>query len=240
MSDLTAILARIEQRLKKLGTTATAASKAAGKPDSIRNLKRAIENRSREGISSATIKALAPVLETTEAWILTGEGIEDPGEAIPDGEVGDGQPIRAVNVIGVTQAGTWVEFENFEDEAAIEAIPAVPGKWSHLKQFAYKVRGNSMDADRIFDGDYVIAVKYFDARKDLQNDDRVIVERTRNSAIERSVKIVSISGTNINFLPKSTDPKFKPFSVPKNWRNKELDDTTVSVVGLVIGRWSPM
>ena len=69
---LAEILSRIEMRLEALGISANEASRRAGKPDAIRNLRRAVAKGEREGISTATLMALAPVLETTAPWLLTG------------------------------------------------------------------------------------------------------------------------------------------------------------------------
>jgi transcriptional regulator with XRE-family HTH domain len=68
------ILQRIEGRLVALGLSAAAASKMAGKPEAIRNIRRAVKIGHRQGVSSVTIAALAPVLQTTEGWLLTGQG----------------------------------------------------------------------------------------------------------------------------------------------------------------------
>jgi hypothetical protein len=73
-NDLAAILKRIDRRLKEIGKTANAASKEAGKPDAIRNLRRAVKGGAgRQGIGTGTIEALAMALDTRPAWLLTGE-----------------------------------------------------------------------------------------------------------------------------------------------------------------------
>lgn len=77
--NLQAILKRIEKRLKATGLTADGAAKAAGKPDAIRNMKRAIK-AGRKGMNTDTIGALAPVLGTTSAWLIDAEGPETTGE----------------------------------------------------------------------------------------------------------------------------------------------------------------
>lgn len=148
--------------------------------------------------------------------------------------------IKNVPVVGFTQAGVWTEFESFEDDGFHgEQIPHVPGKWSKLQQYAFKVRGNSMDADRIFDGDFVVVVNYFDARSDIIDGDRVVIERVRNSATERTIKQVEVKGKEVHFCPRSTDSRHKPIIVKISHHMKEADDTEVRLVGLVIGRWSP-
>ena len=64
------VLSRVESRLAALNLSAHAASLAAKKPDAIRNLRRAVLNNDRRGITTETLAALAPVLQTTAAWLL--------------------------------------------------------------------------------------------------------------------------------------------------------------------------
>lgn len=80
--ELQEILGRIERRLSAVGKNAHAASKEANKPDAIRNLQRAVENGGREGVSTATLAALAAPLRTTAEWLAAGVGKEDIDAAI--------------------------------------------------------------------------------------------------------------------------------------------------------------
>lgn len=77
--QLAAILDRIQSRLRALKMSANRASVLCGKAGAIRNLKRAIKDGNRQGISTATLDALAPVLQTTAEWLMTGNGIEETG-----------------------------------------------------------------------------------------------------------------------------------------------------------------
>lgn len=72
MSNLKDILARIEQRLTATEQSATAASKAAGKPDAIRNIQRAVEEGSDGSVKLDTLLALAEQLKTDPRWLLFG------------------------------------------------------------------------------------------------------------------------------------------------------------------------
>lgn len=64
--DLTVLLTNIERRLKDLKMSSDEASKAAGRPDAIRNLKRKIASGAIKGSMRAdTLAALARVLETS-------------------------------------------------------------------------------------------------------------------------------------------------------------------------------
>ena len=66
------VLERVESRLKALNMSAHAASMAAKKPDAVRNLRRAVQNGERRGITTDTLSALAPVLQTTASWLMEG------------------------------------------------------------------------------------------------------------------------------------------------------------------------
>lgn len=87
--DLNGILERVERKLGERGLSASAASKAAGKPEAIRNLQRAVKDGKRQGITTATIAALAPVLGTTASWLMEG-GEESPRQVPIVGYVGAG------------------------------------------------------------------------------------------------------------------------------------------------------
>lgn len=127
--DLEDVLARIESRLAALGLSAHAASIAAKKPDAIRNLKRAVKNGERRGVTTETLIALAPVLKTTAAWLL--EGIGDP------------TPGNIVRVVGRIGAGAEIqpEFEQIPPEGLYEIeVPFPIGK----DAIAFLVEGDSM------------------------------------------------------------------------------------------------
>lgn len=77
------ILNRIESRLKAVKLEASAASDAAGlSKDAIRNIQRTVKRGKEEaGVSSTTLIKLAPVLQTTAAWLL--EGVDCGPEQMP-------------------------------------------------------------------------------------------------------------------------------------------------------------
>lgn len=115
--ELAGILRRIESRLKAVGLTATKASKLAGKPDSIRNIRRAVKEGRRSGVSTSTLQALAPVLKTTQGWLLTGMNGGEDGKiagvvaALPD---------ETVSLQDVVTALTWA-FQKLEGAVEAEA-----------------------------------------------------------------------------------------------------------------------
>lgn len=89
------VVARIHERLEQLGLSPRAASLQAGlSEDAIRNLERGVKTRPGQGASTRTIAALAPVLKTTAAWLMSG------------GDAGAGATSRTVAVVGLVGAGS--------------------------------------------------------------------------------------------------------------------------------------
>jgi hypothetical protein len=138
--ELEDILARVESRLEALGLSAHAASLAAKKPDAIRNLKRAVKNGDRRGITTETLAALAPVLKTSAAWLL--EGVGDSGAG------------NQVKVVGRIGAGAEIlpEYEQIPEDGLYEiSVPfAIPAD-----TIAFEVEGESM-WPRYDSGDVII------------------------------------------------------------------------------------
>lgn len=121
------IYSRVEQRLAALDLSADAASRAAKKPDAIRNMKRAVQ-AGRNGISTDTITALAPVLRTSAGWLLEGEGPETAQDVSSEdvaAELNSPPGQRKVKLKGYVGAGAEAHFyaladEDFEEVAAPE------------------------------------------------------------------------------------------------------------------------
>ncbi len=126
MPDLKEVVGRIEERLAALGLTAAGASKKAGlSSDAIRNLKRAVKEGKDAGASTMTINKLAPILETTTGWLITGGGRRGK-----------------VRLVGYVGAGAETHFYGdgqgpFEDD--IDA-PDIAGP----RTVAVEVRGDSL------------------------------------------------------------------------------------------------
>lgn len=137
------VLARIESRLQVLGLSAHAASLAAKKPDAIRNLRRAVQNGDRRGVTTETLNALAPVLQTTAAWLLEGA---------------EGSAPKPVPIVGRIGAGAEIlpEFDQtpvdgFSEDGSHEIELPLPPSDS----IAFTVEGDSM-WPRFNNGDVVI------------------------------------------------------------------------------------
>jgi phage repressor protein C with HTH and peptisase S24 domain len=145
------VLARIESRLKAVGLSAHAASLAAKRPDAIRNLKRAVKNNDRRGITTETLMTLAPVLKTTAAWLL--EGVGDPAS---------GNLVRVVGQIG---AGAEIrpDFEQLSPESSYEIEVPFPVSTDAI---AFKVEGDGM-WPRYDPGDVIICWRQGTNAEDL-------------------------------------------------------------------------
>lgn len=135
------ILARIEQRLRATGLSADAASKMAGKPDAIRNMRRAVK-AGRGGINTGTIEALAAVLGTTAVWLLKEEGEETAADWRSEDVAHSIEKPRArtVRVKGYVGAGDAAHFYKVSDEA-FEEVTAPDGATD--RTVAVEIRGTS-------------------------------------------------------------------------------------------------
>lgn len=130
--NLGEVLERIEGRLSALGMSADAASRAARKPDAIRNIRRAVRSGERQGVSTATLAALAPVLKTSAAWLVEGVGEEEP-------DLHEGS--RKVPVVSWVSAGRLAAGGPVTDAEDVRMIADLPdGDW-----IALVVQGDSMD-----------------------------------------------------------------------------------------------
>ncbi len=136
---------------------------------------------------------------------------------------------------GTIAAGVWLEHD--EAPQLTDLLPVVGGRWSSLEQYAYRVSGPSVDKLRIYDGDYVVCVPYFDARRHPTQDDIVVVERRRGTVIERTVKQLALTAEGCELWPRSSDPRFQlPLAVNREGEGAESDGTTIEITGLVIWR----
>lgn len=129
------VIERVEKRLRAVNLSASAASKEAGlSGDAIRNMKRAIaEKTKRQGVSTRTITALAPVLQTTTGWLLSGEGEEDAAKH---------DHAKLVPLVGYVGAGAAAHF--FADTFGTEHDHVAPVAGANDTTVAVEIRGDSL------------------------------------------------------------------------------------------------
>lgn len=147
--------------------------------------------------------------------------------------------VSNVPVRGECAGGRWLEYELGDND--FETVPVVPTKYPQLEQFAFRVRGNSMDRAKIIDGDYVVCVPYFEARANLTHGDIVVVERRRGGLYERTCKRLEVRPDGSTALvSQSNDPKSADPLLELQANSHADDGVEIEVVGLVIGRYSPL
>jgi hypothetical protein len=176
--ELEDILARVESRLQAVGLSAHAASLAAKKPDAIRNLKRAVKNGDRRGVTTETLAALAPVLKTSAAWLLEGAG-----------DAATGNQTKVVGRIG---AGAEIlpEYEQIPEDGLYEinvpfSIPA--------DTVAFEVEGESM-WPRYDSGDVVICWKQSEDAENVVGREAAVRTRDGRRYLKR-VRRGAVAGT---------------------------------------------
>lgn len=217
-AQIDAIASRLKQARSKIYATAAEAARAHGWGESTYY---GHENGGR-GIPRSKIPVYARAFRVSSNWLLTGR---DGAEFI--------EITRRVAVVGEVAAGVWQEHNGWDD-GKFDNIPVVPGRYEGLEQFAYLVRGPSMDLARIFDGEFIVCVKYFEAREAPADGDIVVVTRTNGDLVERTVKRVRITKSAMELVPESSDPRFQtPIVVPRG--ASDVVDTTVEITALVIG-----
>lgn len=173
--------------------------------------------------TSRHIHRIAHVLQKPPHW-LAGEA----PYALTSGLVSGEAPVR-----GIVAAGLWQVESSFPDDQA--SIPASPDpRYARMSQVAFRVVGNSMD-NIVRDGEYVICLDYAQHPVALRSGDVVVAERKRGGEVERTVKRVQMGASGPELWPDSTSPAHtKPLIL-----NATEMDTTVEVVGLVIGYFRP-
>lgn len=188
VDNLKKIVSRIENRLKAVGMSAAAASKAAGLSSSaIYNLKRGAAGKiPTKGGNASTFSALAPVLKTTVAWLTSGDGPEstDASHIESSDVMGDapnkGSRIPVRGYVGAGAAGHYYAVA----QGDLDDAPAPADSNEHTT--ALEIRGDSLGS--FFDRWLVI---YDDVRRpataDLIGklcvvglpDERVVVKKLR-------------------------------------------------------------
>jgi hypothetical protein len=212
--DVVAVLARIEERLKAVGLKADAASRAAGTPDAIRNLRRAVEKGGRKGVTMATLGKLAPVLETTVGYLAEGEESRLLSEGISNART----PV-AINVAGKLAAGVFREVIEHDDSEPEYIFDDPDPEFPNARLVAFTVEGDSLNELKprpILDGDRVICVDFEDTGLPLIEGMVVVIQRTRDGGLtlEWSAKQVEIHPGRTEYHPRSSNKNLKPIVVP--------------------------
>ncbi len=261
-----ALLDRIDQRLKALNLTRRAAEmKAFGKPDAIRNWSRKDKNVLPR---MDTLALLAPVLETTAAWLMYGDDTpakkslissfdpDAPEPMDPDWEAGDKAAAYfngGLHYNG-TVAGASPEIpaaagagqgQVLEDRAAalktggIASGHPVVNEWLIPSDFVRHALGATPSQI------VLIPVVGHSMEPRLFAGDRVLVDLSQSSYAGDAIYVINdgddvLKVKTLAKIAGSSPPRFRIISEAAPDRFDELDHDQFRIIGRVVGRFSRM
>lgn len=190
------------------------------------------------GTTRQTISRLSKgTMEMTPTWaekLSPHLGIS-PANLLSGPNTGVKLVVQEVPVRGEAAAGRWAEADDL-DQGRYKPVSAVLGEYAADIQFAFRIVGPSMDQKRIFDGDFVICVPYWEARARAVDGDIVIVEQRRGQLTERTCKELIVTNGGYELWPRSSHPRWQePIVIPRANDPHSTDGTEIEIIGLVIG-----
>lgn len=142
-------------------------------------------------------------------------------------------PTTPIPIVSKVSAGVWLDVTTMDEPDEYGVIEAPHDeRWPHVKHYALLVEGDSMDLEYA-DGTYVTCVDFWDVGVVIRDGLHVHVERRRagGQLVETTIKAIETIDGVRNLVPKSSNPKWKPFPI-------EGDESTEVVIrGLVYGGW---
>lgn len=180
--------------------------------------------------SAENLGKLAAVLKTSVEELQAGALRRTPAPEEPP--IVD---VTGLRVVSDVAAGAWHEVMHLEEHEEKETIAAARDpRFPRAKQYALRVRGDSMDLDYP-DGSYVTCVDFWDAGLPIRDGQVLHIERSKDGGqlIEVTIKAVETIDGKVYLTPRSKNAKWKPFLIDGD------EATTVLVKGIVTGGWSP-
>lgn len=117
--------------------------KATGKPGTIDGIRKGVRRRTQTGISTATLKSLAPILKTSVGWLASGSGDPDLTDEVDTSSHETINGLPTVPLLGYVRAGASAVYLPLHD-SELDRVPAPPG--SNDRTRALEVRGDSLGA----------------------------------------------------------------------------------------------
>jgi hypothetical protein len=144
--------------------------------------------------------------------------------------------IRQLPIRGKVAAGLWRLVDHFADQPLGEAPMVESVRYAGIDQWAELIEGPSMDR-HYAEGDFVHVVDAIGMGYRPLKGDHVIVERrsAQDGKIERACKAVDVVNNQVIVRGDSADPRWNE-PLPLDGAG---DDSTVQVVGKVIGSYRP-
>lgn len=182
------------------------------------------------GIPAGRAARYAQFFRSTPEWLLYGRG-QEPEPSRP--EMTGMRPItRLVPVMGVVQAGAWVEIP--DDPEPEEMLPVLLPAFEGAQLFAVRVQGPSMN-QFYPEGTRVVVCPA--AEIGVSEGDHVVVRRRRGVLVETTLKeVVRNKKTGeVELWPRSTDPAFKePFRIAEA---RDADDGP-EIIAVVVASYA--
>lgn len=197
-----------------------------------------------------TVNRYARAFGVSPAWLLTGgsPAAPDPNAqkvtpdtvSPPGGLVPADSPVMLVPVVGVVEAGAFREVDD-QSQLDISDLPrvaiSIEPRFQGMKVTGFEVRGDSMDLE-VPDGGTIMMVDiidYVDKYGFPETGKLVVVERRNGGhSRERTVKQVVSYKDRIELVPRSSNPRHKPITVPLS----DLDDPSCEIQVIGVVTWS--
>lgn len=162
-----------------------------------------------DDIPSSKIKVMAQLFGVQPSYLIDDKD-ELPADAIPI----DFSHLKRIPILGRIAAGAPIYAEqNIEGYTYTELNGGA-------EYFGLRVRGDSMNAARIYDGDVVII-----RRQDTVDDGEIAAVLIDGE--DATLKRFSHKGNIVTLMPQSTNPANQPFIY-------DLRETSVRILGLVV------
>lgn len=205
---------RIKQKREAVGITQTELAEIVGTTK--QNIYK-YESNIVSNIPSDKIEAIAQALHTTPAYLMGWDNANtssDPIPLPPDAEPLDLSTLHRIPILGQIAAGMPMYAEE-----NIEGYTYTELNGGH-EYFALRVRGDSMTAARINDGDIIIVRK----QSTVDNGDMAVVMVDMECA---TVKRFYQTGSTVTLMPQSMNPAHKP-------QVYDLTCTNIEILGKVV------
>jgi SOS-response transcriptional repressor LexA len=216
------IIQKIDKLLADRGESRAAASAAAGLSDSyIRDLSRKSGNP-----NLGKLKKLADHLGVKIEYLLPAGSVD----------TNISRSVTSLPVVGRIAAGQFMDISLRDQDEEYPHINVVTDdRFSHARQYALEVTGDSMDL-KYADGSFVTCVDYTSSGLALKDGMTVHVERYMGEGqfVETTLKEIGHEHGIIALLPRSSNPAHKPILMVGN-----AEEISVEIRGIVTGSWKP-
>lgn len=188
-------------------------------------------------LTDVNIKKAANELRVTPQEIIL-DNAHIPSEHVDEAHPSD----DFLPFAGYVEAGALREIEHVDQRRAPRVNWMPNPRFSKARQFAWQVRGDSMNLADIHEDWFVSGVLYEDyvnyGYGDVQDGDIVIIEVQSGDKVERTLKRVRIFRDRTEFRPESSNAEHKPIIAPRDADLLNFDHG--KVVAIVTAAFKPL